>query len=162
MIANSLSKRFPQVQLEQGRMRAGLQTGLSKAEVTAGEVYRDRFWFQTKGEESFMAGSVYSDRANAPTQDGWRRDFDFAVVDRDGANDLKVRVEDSQLVIGNPGATLRVDLGEVADRKLSDGVRLVTVETDVKGAETRTRVGVGQWANDLTTYEVCNGRLVAL
>ena len=156
MISNSLSKNFPQVQLEQGKMRAGLDVGLRSSE------HRDSFWFQTKGDESFMSGSVYHDRDNAPTHYGWRRDLDFAVVDRDGANDLKAAVRDSQLVISNADATLRIDLGECADQNLTDGVRLVTVESDVKGDKTRTRVGVGEYANTLTTYEVRNGTLVQL
>lgn len=160
MITNSLSKQFPQVQLEQGRMRAGLQIGLGSSD------YRDTFWFQTKGEGSFMTGDVSQtraeDRESAPTRWGWRPEFNFAVVDRDQSLDLRAKVEDSQLVIDNQGATLRVDLGDVADQDLGGHHRLVTVRSEVKGDKTRTRVSVGQYANDVTTWEIRNGVLTEL
>lgn len=168
MIANSLSKSFPQVQLEHGKMRAGLQTGLSRREAEAGECFRDRFWFQTKGGDgSFMSGDVFHDRDTAPTTDGWRRDFSFSACDRDGQDNLQVKVESSELVITNPSpegeAILRVALESVAEpQTLSDAARVVFVATDVCADQAVTRVGVGQWANAMNTFEVRNGTLVAL
>jgi hypothetical protein len=160
MISNSLSKRFPQVQLEQGRMRAGLSVGIGSS------AYRSTLWFQTKGEDSYMTGNVSQtrpeDRDLAPTKRGWRPEFRFAVVDSDRSMDLQVKVEESQLVIDNPGATLKIDLGDVADRSFEGNFRLVTVESDVKGDKTRTRVSVGQYVSDATTYEIRNGVLTEL
>ena len=117
-IPNSLSRSFPRISLEQGRIRAGLQPGWSSAEHAAGKTMRDRFSFQMWGtnaegsrvgnEDSFLSGDVFRDLPGAPLDNGWRRDFSLGLVDRDPNQNLTVTVErgsesQAELVISNQG-----------------------------------------------------------
>lgn len=185
-IPNSLSRSFPRISLEQGRLRSGLQPGWSRAEHEAGKTMRDRFSLQMWGtddngarvnkEDSFLSGDVFHDRPGAPTDNGWRRDFSIGLVDRDRKRNLSVRVEKgsespAELIISNQGekgtGTLRIALDGATSPEGQPTVlggpdnRVVFVQNDVNdqtGAR-RTRVGVGIWEPDATWYETSNGVL---
>ena len=185
-IPNSLSRSFPRISLEQGRIRAGLQPGWSSAEHAAGKTMRDRFSFQMWGtnaegsrvgnEDSFLSGDVFRALPGAPLDNGWRRDFSLGLVDRDPNQNLTVTVErgsesQAELVISNQGeqgaGSLRIALDGATSPEGQPTVlggadtRVVFVQNDVNdqtGAR-RTRVGVGVWEPDATWYETSGGVL---
>ena len=75
-IPNSLSRSFPRISLEQGRIRSGLQPGWSSAEHAAGKTMRDRFSFQMWGtdaegsrvgkEDSFLLSLIHISEPTRP------------------------------------------------------------------------------------------------
>lgn len=184
-IPNSLSRSFPRISLNEGRLRAGLQPGWSSAEHAAGKTMRNRFSFQMWGtdaegsrvgkEDSFLSGDVFRDLPGATLDNGWRRDFSLGLVDRDPNQNLSVRVErgsesQADLVISNQGETGNGTLRVALDGATSPeepivlggaDTRVVFVQSDINDqtGTRRTRVGVGIWEPDATWYETSGGVL---
>jgi hypothetical protein len=177
MIRNSLSSTFPRIQLDQGKLRAGLDVDTSPAKL---KIERHRLNYHAWGTDSdgqrtnkddcFISGSVYKDSGESPTAKGWRRDFDFALVDADKTRNLSVKLETGEnpgLVINNQGREgglkMKVQLDAI-DKGIDideDGARLVCVKTDVNdhtGAR-KTEITVGAYTNDCDKYELTNGVL---
>lgn len=172
MLRNSLSSTFPRVQLQQGRLRAGLDVGSphERHRLNYHAWGTDSEGQRTNKDDSFVSGSVFTDSVEAPGADGWRRDFDFSLVDADKEHNLTVKLETGDnpgLVIENQGqdggSKMKVLLDSVQDGVSinEEGVRLVWVQTDVHeqtGAR-KTEIKVGEYINNCDRYELVDGML---